>query len=64
MLMASVAIYDQSNDDAEITSRLFASIVWVNKLTKLESTRGRHCASSSFILVKTYAINCVGLSHT
>jgi hypothetical protein len=36
------------NDSHEITSRLFANIVRVNKLTKLESNRGCRCASSSF----------------
>jgi hypothetical protein len=36
-------------DSHEIILRLFASIVRVNKLTKLEPNRGRQCASSLFL---------------
>lgn len=52
----TVANEDQPSDSHVTILRLFANIDVVNKLTKLESNRGRHSASSSFL-------NVVDLGH-
>lgn len=44
----------------EITSRLFANIVRVNKLTKLEPIRGRRRASSSFSKLEYLGLKLYG----